>query len=126
MSRNPTPVAALGFLTVALAGALLALTGGTTQLTLILGTLVAVGAGALAVLTWRRAAPFKASTLSSQWWKFVFAGPVLIGAVILGAGSGVEAWFLGMALVLAAVASVVVGLALAVANVVSRHTPTPT
>jgi hypothetical protein len=126
MSRNATPVATLGYLTVSLVGVLLAIVGGTTPLTLIVGAVVAVGAGVLAVLTWRRTAPFRGSTLTAQWWKFVVAGPLLIGAVILGAGLGVRAWFLGLAVVLAALASVAVGLALAVANLVARHTPTPT
>jgi hypothetical protein len=126
MHRDPTPVATLAYLTVALAGVLLAVVGGTTPLALGTGALVAVGAGALAVLTWRRAAPFRESNLTAQWWKFVIAGPVLVAAVIVAAGLGVEAWYVGLVVVLTAVGSVVVGLALAVANVVARHAPTPT
>jgi F0F1-type ATP synthase assembly protein I len=126
MHTNPTPVTTLAYLTVALAGLVLAVVGGTTPLALVTGALVAVGAGALAVVTWRRAAPFRGPTLTSQWWKFVVAGPVLIGAVIVASGLGVDAWFLGLAVVFTAIGSVVVGFGLAVANLVARHRPTPT
>jgi hypothetical protein len=126
LHRNPTPVTTLGYLTVAFAGLVLAAVGGTAPLALVTGAVVAGGAGALAVLTWRRAAPFRGSNLASHWWRFVVAGPVLIGAVIVGSGLGVDAWFLGLAIVFAAIGCVVVGLALAVANVLSRHTPSPT
>ncbi len=120
MHKHPTSVVTLGYLAVALAGLLVAVVGGTTSFTLIGGALVALGAGTLAVLTWRRAAPVRESTLTSQWWKFVVAGPLLIGAVIVASGLGVEAWYLGLVVVFAAISSVLVGLALAVANV-ARH-----
>ena len=32
-----------------------------------------------------------------DWWKFVLAGPCLVGLVIIAAGLGVEAWSLGIA-----------------------------
>jgi hypothetical protein len=125
-ASNSTPIATLGYLTLALAGVLLVIVGGTTPLTLIIGTLTAATAGTLVILSWRRAAPFQESTLSSQRWKFVIVGPVLLGAVILAAGLGVEAWFLGIAVVFVAIGCVVIGLALAVANLVIHHTPSPT
>jgi hypothetical protein len=34
------------------------------------------------------------------WWKLVLAGPGLIGVVIIAAELGIEAWYLGMTLVL--------------------------
>jgi hypothetical protein len=126
MHKDPTPVATLGYLTVALAGLVVAVGGGTTPLALMIGTLIAVAGGVLAVLTWRRAAPFRGSTLTAQWWKFIVAGPLLVGAVIVASGLGVDAWFLGIATVFIAIGSVATGLALAVANVLARHTPTPT
>ena len=126
MHRNPTPVTTLGYLIVALAGVLLAIVGGTTPLTLIIGAITALCAGALATLTWRRAAPFRESTLTGQWWKFVIAGPALVGVVIVAAGLGVEAWFLGLAVVLIAISCMVIGLVLALANLIGHHTPSPT
>lgn len=125
MHTNPTPVTTLMYLAVTLAGLVLAVVGGTAPLALVTGALIAVAAGALAVLTWQRAAPFRTSTLTSHWWKFVVAGLVLIGAVIVASGLGVNAWFLGLAVVFIAIGSVVVGVALAVANLVARHRPTP-
>jgi hypothetical protein len=124
--RNPTPVTTLGYLTVSLAGVLLAFVGGTTPLTMIIGAITALCAGTLATLTWRRAAPFRESNLTGQWWKFVIAGPTLLGAVILAAGFGVEAWFLGLAVVFIAISCVLIGFALALANLVGHHTPSPT
>jgi hypothetical protein len=126
MHKDPTPAATLGYLAVALAGVVLAAVGGTSPLALMIGTLMAVAGGALAVLTWRRAAPFRGSTLTAQWWKFIVAGPLLVGAVIVASGLGVDAWFLGIALVLIAIGSVAFGIALAVANVVAHRTPTST
>jgi hypothetical protein len=126
MHRNPTPVTTLGYLIVALAGVLLAVVGGTTPLTLIIGAITALCAGSLATLTWRRAAPFRESTLTGQWWKFVIAGPALVGVVIVAAGLGVEAWFLGLVVVLVAISCMVIGLVLALANLIGHHTPSPT
>lgn len=34
------------------------------------------------------------------WWKLVIAGPVIIFAVVIAAGFGVEAWFVGVVAVI--------------------------
>jgi len=88
--------------------------------------LTALCAGTLATLTWRRAAPVRESTLTGQWWRFVIAGPALVGVVIVAADLGVEAWFLGLAVVLIAISCMVIGLVLALANLNGHHTPSPT
>jgi membrane protein YdbS with pleckstrin-like domain len=65
------------------------------------------------------------SDLTRQWWKFLIAGAALLGAVVVAAGLGVEAWFVGMVVVLLAIVLVAVGLALGVARLVTRRSPSP-
>ena len=67
-----------------------------------------------------------ASSLISEGAGLVIAGPALVGVVIVGAGLGVEAWFLGLAVVLIAISCMVIGLLLALANLIGHHTPSPT
>jgi hypothetical protein len=125
MNRNPTPALLLTYLTVAVAGIVVAAVGGSSTPALIVGAALAASGSALAIATWRRAAPFQGSGLSAQWWKFVVAGPVLIGSVIVAAGLGVEAWFLGMAVLIAAIGLLTIGLVLAVVRLAGRRHPTP-
>jgi hypothetical protein len=125
MHRNPSPTLTLVCLAITLAGVLLAAIGGSAPLALILGAAIALGGGVLSIVTWRQAAPFHESHLMGQWWKFLIAGPALVGAVIVAAGLGVEAWFLGLAIVCIAIALVAVGLVLGLARLVTRRPPSP-
>ena len=52
------------------------------------------------------------TTLTTNWWKYLVA-VALIVLVIIAAGAGVEAWFLGMACVLTAFVLTAIGLVLA-------------
>lgn len=122
MHKNPTPVATLGYLTVALAGLLVAVFGGDGTPAVIIGAAVALAAGSLAIVTWRRAAPFRGSVPTAQWWMFVVAGPVLVGAVLVAAELGVDAWIAAMVVIGLAIGSVLVGFALATAGLVARVT----
>jgi hypothetical protein len=124
MRRNPSPTLTLVYLTFALAGAVLAVIGGSAPIAVVIGITIALGAGALAILTWRRAAPFRESNLTGQWWKFLVAGPALLAAVIVAARLGVEAWFVGLAIVIAAIAMVAIGIVLGLARVVTHRSPT--
>ena len=123
MQRNPTPALTLTFLTIALGGAFLAVVGGSNLFTLVVGLIIAVGAGALAATTWRRAAPFKDSNVSTRWWQFVIAGAALVAAVIIGAGLGIDAWFAGFITAIVGVACVALGVILGVARLVTHRTP---
>lgn len=125
VNRNPTAALLLIYLTVALVGVVVAVVGGSSAPALIIGAALAASGTALAIATWRRAAPFQGSGLSAQWWKFLLAGPVLIGSVIVAAGLGVQAWSLGIAVILAAIGLVTIGLVLAVVRLASRRHPTP-
>ena len=125
MNRNPTPALLLGYATVGLAGLVVMLVGGSNSAAVIVGAVIGgVGIG-LTAATWRRAAPFQEPGLSRQWWKFLIAGPVLIGVVIVAAGLGAQAWFLGFAVVITAIGLIAVGVVLGVAHAVGRRHPTP-
>jgi hypothetical protein len=125
MNRNPTRALLLAYLTVGLAGLVVIAVGGTSPAGLVVGAALALGGLGMAAATRRRAAPFHERGLSRQWWKFLVAGPVLIGLVIVAAGLGVEAWFLGFAIVIAAIGLVTVGVTLGIAHAVGRRHPTP-
>jgi hypothetical protein len=49
------------------------------------------------------------------------AGPIIVVAVIIGAGAGVDAWFLGFFAVMLAFLSTAVGLTLGLAHLVALH-----
>jgi hypothetical protein len=88
----------------------------------VVGLGIALAAGTIGALAWRRSTPVHESTSSANWWKYLVAGPCLIALVIVGAGAGVEAWYLGMACVFAAIALTAVGLLLGVSHLLSRRT----
>jgi hypothetical protein len=121
MRRAPSRLVPLTYLAIAAAGVLLAIVGGTNVPTVIMGLGIALGARTVGVLAWRRAAPVHETTLSANWWKYVVAGPSLIALVIIAAGVGVNAWFLGMACVLAAIALTATGVLLGVSHVYNRR-----
>lgn len=127
MNRSPSPLIALFFTAFSGAGIVLALVGGTNTALLIIGLVVAAVAGTVAVSAWRRAARAGGPVQTAHWWKFVTAGPVIIGGVVLAAGLGVEAWFLGMFFVFFALILTVIGLLLGLARLfVGRPPQLPT
>jgi len=112
MRRIPTPLVPLFYLALAAAGLLLVIVGGTDSATLTVGLGIALAAGTVGIVAWRRAAPMHTANVSAGWWKFLAAGPCLIALVIVAAGMGVEAWFLGIVTVLFAIVLIVTGLVL--------------
>ena len=84
MTRNPNHLVPLLYTALAVGGALFAMVGGTNATMLVVGLCMAVAAGAMAIVSWRRAAPISAAVTTSGWWKLVVAGPCLIAAVIIG------------------------------------------
>jgi hypothetical protein len=102
----------------------LALAGGTNVALLVVGLLVAVIAGTLAIVAWRRAAPIGGSVPTAHWWKFVVAGPIIIiGGVIVAAEPGVEAWFVGTLAVFLSLILTGIGLLLGLARLTARRPP---
>jgi hypothetical protein len=117
MGRAPNPLVSFVYATAAIAGLLLAIIGGTNPAMLGLGLGLAFVAGAIATLAWRRSRPVgNARTVTATWWKFLVAGPCLVALVIVAAGVGVEAWYLGMVVVLGAFVSTATGVVLGIAH----------
>lgn len=119
--NNSTRVVSLLYAAVATAGALLAIVGGSNPVTLIAGLLVAVAAGAMAIIAHRRGAPMAAAPTTAAWWKFILAGLCLIVTVIIAAGAGIDAWYLGMIAVLLGAVLSATGAVLGVAHLVRRR-----
>ena len=124
MNRPPNNLVPLVYTALAAGGALVAIVAGTNVPGLITGLCIAVAAGIMAVLAWRRATPIRGAIPNGAWWKLVVAGPCIIAGVIVAAGLGVEAWFLGMALVFVAFVLTGTGLLLGLVRLAGRRSPT--
>jgi hypothetical protein len=128
MHRAPNPLVPLVYVTAAVGGLLAAILGGSEAATLVLGLGLAVVAGTIGAVAWRRCAPVRdARALSATWWKFLLAGPCLVALVVLGAGVGIEAWYLGLVIVFGAFASTAAGLVLGLTHLLThrlRRNPT--
>ncbi len=122
MTKTPSPLVPLIYIAIAVAGLLLAVVGGSTPATAIIGLGIALAAGTVGAVAWRRSAPVRETTTTGHWWKFVVAGPCLIALVIIAAGMGVEAWELGMVTVFAAFASIALGLMLGLSHLLTHRT----
>ena len=125
MRRSPAAVVSTMYLTVAAAGVALATVGGTSRTSLLIGLVMAFGGGFLGIGGTPGAAPARRGTVRENWWKFIVASPMLVGAVILAAELGVQAWFLGIATVLVAIALFITGVVLGVAHLFDRRTGLP-
>lgn len=122
MRRAPNRLVPLVYVTAAVAGLLVATLGGSEPATLVLGFGLAVIAGTVGVVAWRRTAAVRdAPPVTASWWKFLLASPCLVALVIVSSEAGVDAWYLGMVVVLAAVVSAVLGAVLALAHLFARH-----
>ena len=122
MRKAPSPLVPLAYAIAAVAGLLLAILGGTNPAMLVLGLTLAVVAGAIATTAWRRSRPVgNTRAVTATWWKFLVTGPCLAAFVIIASGVGVEAWYLGMVVVLAAFVSTATGLVLGLAHLFAHH-----
>lgn len=61
------------------------------------------------------------SVLARSWWKPLVVGVVLIVAVIVGSGVGIDAWFLGFFAVILACLLIAAGVVLGLAQLVARR-----
>jgi hypothetical protein len=125
MTRTPTSTTPLLYAVVAVAAALVALLAGTNVPTTIVALAVALAAGWVAAVGWARARPLREPDATRNWWKFLLAGPCLIGAVIVASGLGVDAWMLGVACVLMAFALSALGLVLGIVRLATRRATSP-
>ena len=121
MRRTIGPLVPIIYLAIALAGVLLAIVGGSNATTAIIGLAIALGAGTIGVISWRRATPVRETTLTGHWWKFLLAGACLIGLVILGAEVGIEAWELMIAGGLASIVLAGIGLVLGLSHLFNHR-----
>ena len=126
MNRPPDHLVPLLYAAVAAGGALLAAVGGSNVATVVIGVTIALVAGAMAVVAWRRAGPIAHSASGGSWWKLVVAGPCIVATVIVAAGLGVDAWILGVVSVFVAFVLTGTGVLLGLARLVGRDAPTPT
>ena len=117
---NSTRAVSLLYAAMATGGALLAVIGGSNMVTLVVGLFIALTAAAMAVIAYRRGAP-RATSPTAVWWKFILAGLCLIVAVIIAAGAGFNAWYVGLFAVFLGVALSATGALLGVAHLVRRR-----
>lgn len=61
------------------------------------------------------------SVVARSWWKPLVVGAVLVVAVIVGSGLGIDAWFLGFFAVILACLLIAVGVVLGLAHLVARR-----
>jgi hypothetical protein len=128
MRRAPSQLVPLAYAAIAAAGLVLALVGGSSPAPLTIGLGIAVVAGAVAVVAWRRAGPIRrtldtGSLDTGHWWKVVLAGPLLVGSVIVGSGLGVNAWFLGLFVVILGLLTTGAGVLLGLVHLTRRRLP---
>jgi hypothetical protein len=117
--NNSTRVVSLLYAAIATAGALLAIVGGSNAVTSV-GLPIALAAGAMAVIAYKRGGP-RAAAPTAAWWKFILAGLGLVAAVIIAAGAGVDAWYVGMIAVLLAAVLSATGVVLGVTHLFRRR-----
>jgi hypothetical protein len=121
MNRPSTHFVPLLYAALASGGLLTAIIGGSNITIAAIGLSVAALAGAAAGIAWRRSGPIAGGITTAGWWKLILAGPCIIGAVIVAAGLGVNAWMVGMFAVLAAVVMTGTGVLLGIARLAKRH-----
>lgn len=122
MRRASSPLVPIIYLTIALAGALLAVIGGSNAVTAVIGLAIALGAGTIGVIAWRRTRPVREVTLTRHWWKLILSGPCLVIVVIVAAQLGSDAWFLGVVTVLTGFVVTAVGVVLGLSHLFNHHT----
>lgn len=121
MNRPSTHLLPLLCTTLASAGLLFAILGGSNAAMVVIGLCIAVAAGTIAAVTWRRSGPIGTRLSTNGWWKLVLAGPCIMAAVIVASGLGVDAWMVGMLAVLVAFVLTGTGMVLGIARLAKRH-----
>lgn len=118
MTRPSSSAVTVLFGLLALAGLLVLLVGGTSEVAAALGGVVAIVAGSLAIVSARRSRTLTKGSVTAHWWKFLVGGVVaLVGLVVVTTITGElpeGGWFLAMLVLLASMASVLTGLLLGV------------
>ncbi len=124
MNRPSTHLVPLLYAAVAAAGLLFAIVGGSNITIFVIGLCIAVAAGTIAAVSWKRSGPVGAKLSTDGWWKLVLAGPCIILVLIVAAGFGVEAWEVMMLSLLVAFVATATGVMLGVARLAHRRSRT--
>lgn len=124
MNRPSTHLVPLLYATFAAAGLLFAVLGGSNTTIVVIGLCIAVAAGTIAAVTWKRSGPIGAKLSTDGWWKLVLAGPCIILVLIVAANFGVEAWEVMMLALLVAFVATATGVLLGVARLAQCHSRT--
>lgn len=121
MNRQSTHLVPLLYTALAAGGLLFAILGGSNIALVVVGLCIAVAAGAVAAVTWRRSGPIGGRISTAGWWKLVLTGPCIVVSVIIAAGLGVEACEVGVFAVLVAFVITGTGVLLGIAHLAKRH-----
>lgn len=124
MNKTSGHLIPLLYTAIAASGVLLALVGGSNTTMLVIGACIALAAGAAATVAWRRSQRIAGSIETNGWWKFIAAGFVIVGSVIVAAGLGVEEWFVGVLAVLIAFVLTLTGVVLGLVHFFGRKART--
>ena len=127
MDRPSTHLVPLLYTAFAFGGLLFAAVGGSKAGVVAIGLIIAAVTGTMAAIAWKRSGPIGGRISTHGWWKLVLAGPCIIGAVVLAAELGVNAWMVGMFAVVAAFVVTGIGVLLGIIRLVKHHSqPIPT
>lgn len=124
MNRPSSHIVPLLYTALAAGGLLFAILGGTNTTIVLIGLCIAVVAGAIAAVTWRRSGPIGARISTDAWWKLVLVGPCIVMVILAAARFGVEAWEVMMFFLLVAFVSTGMGVLLGVTRLAQRHART--
>jgi hypothetical protein len=126
MNRPPNLIVPALFAGVSTTGVLIVLISGAGGEALLLGSLLAIAAGILAVVSWRQSRSVASPGPADHWWKFLAAGGVAAGGFALLTSTVGELseglWAIAMVALVAAIALVATGLLLAVVRAGHRRT----
>lgn len=118
MNRSSSSAVTVGFGVVALAGLLVLLVGGTSVVGVVVGGVVAIGAGSLAIVSARRSRTLTKGSVTAHWWQFLVGGVAALVALIVVTTITGElpegGWFIAMLVLLASLVSVLTGVLLGI------------
>ncbi len=121
MHRRAPTTTALLYIALAVGGLAMTALSGSNLTAGSVGLVVAVVGVALAVTTWRREATAASVGARADWWKLTGGGVALVVGVLVAAEAGADAWYLGMAVLLAGFSLVLAGLLMAGLHLVRRR-----
>jgi hypothetical protein len=120
MNRPSSSVVTLVFVILAVAGLVAVLVGGLYAVPTLVGGVVALGFGALAVVSARRSRALTGAPVRSHWWRFLVGGAAALALLVIVTTITGElpdaGWAVAMTVLFAALASMVTGVVLGLAR----------